>query len=239
MYVHAYQSLVWNFAVGERWHLYGDRVVQGDLVLVKEHKGTAAKSGSKDTVDADGEVVIEPAVDDRAHDVDDVFERARALTVEEASSGVYSIFDVVLPLPGFDVLYPPNEVTHFYKAFMTSEQGGGLDPNDMRRKQKDYSLSGGYRKIMARIAPEFEVQIRAYGADDEQFVETDLDRLNQGTTGESGGLDLEMARNSEGGDKLAVILRMQLGSSQYATMALRELMKGGVTPYKPDFGGGR
>ena len=40
-------------------------------------------------------------------------------------------------------------------------------------------------------------------------------------------------------DKVAVILKFQLGSSQYATVALRELSRGGIQQYKPDFSGGR
>jgi tRNA pseudouridine13 synthase len=40
--------------------------------------------------------------------------------------------------------------------------------------------------------------------------------------------------------KLAVVIKLQLASSQYATMALRELMNaGGVKAYKPEFMGGR
>jgi tRNA pseudouridine13 synthase len=238
MYVHAYQSLVWNFAVGQRWRLFGDRVVEGDLVLVNEHKGKEpAVVFNPEEVDADGEIVIQPADEDRAQAVDDVFERARALTAEEAASGQYSIFDVVLPLPGYDILYPANATTDFYKTFMSSERGGGLDPLNMRRKQKDFSLSGSYRKVFARIESGYDVQVRAYKDDNEQFVDTDMDIIKKQPAEKQSP---PAARpDPEEGDKLTVILKMQLGSSQYATMALRELSKSGIEAYKPDFGGGR
>lgn len=233
MYVHAYQSLVWNFAAGERWRLYGDKVVEGDLVLIKEHEDEKT-SEELETVDADGEVIVVPQGEDAAATADDMFTRARALTAEEAVSGKYTLFDVVLPQPGFDVLYPANEMTDFYKRFMASEQGGGLDPFDMRRKWKDISLSGSYRKLLSRPSPDYSFEVKSYTKDDQQFVQTDFERLRKA----SGEAVPETA--AELGDKLAVILKFQLGSSQYATMALRELMKtGGVKTYKPDFGGGR
>ncbi|KAL1860963.1 multisubstrate pseudouridine synthase 7 [Paecilomyces lecythidis] len=233
MYVHAYQSLVWNFAAGERWRLYGDKVVEGDLVLINEHRDKQPTKESE-TVDADGEIIVVPQGEDAAATADDVFTRARALTAEEAASGKYTIFDVVLPQPGFDILYPANEMTDFYKRFMASEQGGGLDPFDMRRKWKDISLSGSYRKLLSRPGPDYSFEVKSYTKDDQQFIQTDLERLKS-SSGKT------IPENSVGpGDKLAVILKFQLGASQYATMALRELMKtGGVKTYKPDFGGGR
>ncbi|OAL17952.1 hypothetical protein AYO22_11108 [Fonsecaea multimorphosa] len=287
MYVHAYQSFVWNLAVGERWRLYGANVVEGDLVLVHEHKDkqftddggegeSLNKQQTQTGVDADGEIVIEPSGDDRAYDVDDMFERARALTAVEAESGLYSIFDIVLPLPGFDVIYPANASGDWYKTFMASEAGGGLDPYNMRRKQKDFSLSGGYRKVVARIGETFEVGVHAYGEDegDRQFVETDMERIKRGkeanaTQGQqpqsllSDGASAKTstittaqeANGNENGnatetetiqvpqqqhtEKLAAVLKFQLGSSQYATMALRELSKGGIQAYKAEFMGGR
>jgi tRNA pseudouridine13 synthase len=237
MYVHAYQSLVWNSAVGERWKLFGDRVVEGDLVLVDEHKGKETAAGpTSEEVDADGEIIVQPAGEDRAQAIDDQFERARVLTADEAASGEYNIFDIVLPLPGYDVFYPENAMMDFYKDFMSSARGGGLDPFDMRRKQKEFSLSGGYRKIIARIEGGYDVQVRAYRDDNEQFVQTDMEVIKGGSSGQQAH---DAANEDQGGDKLAVILKMQLGSSQYATMALRELSKSGIQQYKPDIGGGR
>jgi len=244
MYVHAYQSYVWNLAVGKRWQLSGESVVEGDLVLIQEHKDKEVQKEAEEKVDADGEIIIQPGDDDRAYDPDDVFERARVLTADEAASGKYSIFDIVLPLPGYDVLYPANACGEWYKTFMASEDGGHLDPYDMRRKQRDFSLSGGYRKILARIGEDFDVQVQEYDDENTQFVETDMDRLkrkNSRADGASGTVKEGEGSGASDGQqpKLAAVLKFQLGSSQYATMALRELSKGGIRAYKPDFMGGR
>lgn len=235
MYVHAYQSLVWNFAAGERWRLYGDKVVEGDLVLIHEHRDKEVTGAPEPTsnVDADGEIIVVPQGADSAIAAEDAFTRARALTAEEAASGKYTIFDVVLPQPGFDILYPPNQMTDFYRNFMGSEQGGGLDPFNMRRKWKDTSLSGSYRKVFSRMGGDYSFDVKLHTEDNDQFVKTDIERLQQGPDG------TEDAASAQIGDKLAVVLKFQLGSSQYATMALRELTKGKVREWKPDLGGGR
>lgn len=240
MYVHAYQSLVWNFAASKRWKVYGGEVVEGDLVLVNEHKDKV-EIKAEEEIDIDGEMIVKPDANDRSNTADEMFERARPLSAADATSGQYSIFDIVLPQPGFDVLYPSNAIGDFYKSFMGSKQGGGLDPDNMRRKQRDFSLSGSYRKVMARIGKNYEVQVKAYREDGEQFVETDLEKLRKAGGAGHGYQGLpkkegEEAKEGEG-DKIAVVLKLQLGSSQYATMALRELTKGGVEAHKPDFGG--
>ena len=230
MYVHAYQSLVWNSAAGRRWEKYGDTVVEGDLVVSGDAHATANQ------VDESGEVIIQPAVEDRAVGEQD-FVRARPLSKEEAESGRYTITDIVLPLPGFDVAYPANEIGEFYKEFMQSERGGGLDPYNMRRKWKDFSLSGGYRKFLARPAA-IEWEVRSYTHETEQLVKTDVDRITEATGTSTQQNQMEDIIHSDGTDeKVAVILKMQLGSSQYATMALREMLKaGGLKSFKAVFG---
>ena len=299
MYVHAYQSLVWNVAASERWKRFGTSVTEGDLVLVNDHSDKVEGVIQSDDVDADGEAIVLPGIHDRAANPNDMFERARALTKEEAESGSYNIFDIVLPTPGYDIIYPSNEIGNFYEAFMASERGGGLNPHDMRRQWKDISLSGSYRKLLARPGRDISFEIKAYKDEDEQFVVTDADRLGLGsrppknlyprgdrnnhahqddasrsldesergyghTRGDSdSGLkqnndnDNVLNDNDDAGNpinrtktpsqesedteeggvaliggayrdlRIAVVLKMQLGSSQYATIALRELLKGG------------
>ena len=88
MYVHAYQSLVWNVVAGERWRRFGDTVVTGDLVLVREHKNESPQEERKaavlDEVDDSGEVVVHVNPADVAAAQEDRFERARALTQERS-----------------------------------------------------------------------------------------------------------------------------------------------------------
>lgn len=283
MYVHAYQSLVWNHAVSKRWEMAHDKVIEGDLVLIDKD----AEKPAIEELDQNGEIVILPAADDAAVREEDMFERARPLSAEEAASGKFSIFDIVLPTPGYDVEYPKNAIFDFYKEFMASERGGKLNPENMRRPQKDFSLSGSYRKMMATIGKECSFEIKPYKDESEQFVKTDLEKILEKPKAErnpagaaayrarqeateaakkagaekNGDVAMPDAAEAQAGDKrpaeeqltkeepkseeqqrtkIAVIVKLQLGSSQYATMALRELMKeGGVVTYKPDFSSGR
>jgi tRNA pseudouridine13 synthase len=85
---------------------------------------------------------------------------------------------------------------------------------------------------------DYSVDVVLYSRDEEQFVRTDLENLTLNTR-DGGDVDVEKREGKCEGGKLAIVLKFQLGSSQYATMALRELMRGKVKAYKPDFGGGR
>lgn len=106
----------------------------------------------------------------------------------------------------------------------------------MRRKWKDISLSGNYRKLLARpLGGAASFELKLYSGDDEQMVQTDLEKLDR----RNNKLALASSADDEA-KKTAVVLKLQLGTGQYATMALRELMgSAGVRTYKPDFGGGR
>ncbi|GKU01414.1 multisubstrate pseudouridine synthase 7 [Fusarium langsethiae] len=254
MYLHAYQSYVWNHAASRRWELHGESVIPGDLIIAPAET-TPLVSGQ----DQDGDDIINPVEDD-----EDTPVRARPLTPGEAASGNYTIFDIVLPTPGYDVVYPENDVGEFYKEFMGRDENGNLDPYKMRRMRREFSLPGRYRKIMNRFLATPSAEVRAYSDDTEQMHPTDLDNIkaskganrkrsredaeSDSTTkkakvedstevemtdasGQAGEGDAAPSENTSEAapavqepSKIAVVVKFQLGRSAYATVALRELM---------------
>lgn len=179
MYLHAYQSHVWNHAASLRYTLHGTTVVAGDLVITDAESQPSAAEVSRDQ---DGDEIINPVDDDEGF----IPLRARPLTEEEASSGKYTIHDIVLPSPGHDVIYPKNEIGEFYKEFMGREENGSLDPLKMRRLRREFSLPGRYRKLMQRFLAEPSVQVRLYEHDTEQMHPTDMDLIKGQTSGHEG-----------------------------------------------------
>ncbi|KAI1743550.1 pseudouridine synthase [Xylaria scruposa] len=170
MYGHAYQSLVWNFVASKRWERFGAQVINGDLVLVKSKSASEARTddGGKDTEESLvwGEDITT---------TQDSGLVPHAVTEDDLQDGKYSIYDVVLPSPGWDVVYPSNEIGDFYAEFMSKPENGGLDPYNMRRRQRDFSLPGSYRKLMGKLKRTPTASVQAYSNDLEQLVPTDLD----------------------------------------------------------------
>jgi len=259
IYLHAFQSFVWNYVVTERIS-WGTKVLPGDLVMVEPAtaaENKAPKPATADNapeIDQDGEVIIRaPPPSDagvaNTNPEEEEFKRARALSKEEAESGKYTIKDIVLPTPGWDVIYPQNTLMEVYSRVM---KGHGLDPLNMKRNHKETSLPGSYRYVIGTfINGEASYEIRKYHGD-EQLVRTDLEAIKQKEAVAEGAakddaVNMELDAQPEecavitaeqeekGEEKTAVVLRFQLGTSTYATMALRELMKDGVKAFVPEF----
>lgn len=212
MYVHAYQSFVWNAVASERIRLHGLQLIEGDLVISEKDEPVALDQIEDDDFDEDLR--------------DAQFVRARPLTQNDIDSGRYSIEDIVLPTPGFDIVYPSNEkLSQLYVDIMKND---GMDPLNMKRKVRDFSLAGSYRNVIQKPV-DLEYKIIHYSIPTQQLVNTDLEILNSHRAKDNGQKymkdKLERFVPDKGGDKTAVILKFKLGVSAYATMALRELMK--------------
>ncbi|XP_053529166.1 pseudouridylate synthase 7 homolog isoform X1 [Artibeus jamaicensis] len=171
MYIHSYQSYVWNNMVSKRIEEYGLKPVPGDLVL----KG------------------------------------ATATYIEEEDVNNYSIHDVVMPLPGFDVIYPKHKISEAYREMLTADN---LDIDNMRHKIRDYSLSGAYRKIIIR-PQNVSWEVVAYDDPKIPLFNTDVDNLE--------GKPPPVFASK--GKYRALKMDFSLPPSTYATMAIREVLK--------------
>ncbi|XP_043821074.1 pseudouridylate synthase 7 homolog isoform X2 [Dromiciops gliroides] len=171
MYIHSYQSYVWNNMVSKRIEEYGLKPVPGDLVL----KG------------------------------------ATATYIEEADVNSYTIHDVVMPLPGFDVIYPKHKISETYKEMLASDH---LNIDNMKHKIRDYSLSGAYRKIIIR-PQNVSWEVVSYDDPRIPLFNTDLDNLE-------GKAPPVFAAE---GKYRALKMDFSLPPSTYATMAIREVLK--------------
>lgn len=201
MYAHAYQSYIWNKVASKRIELFGLQVVEGDLIVYKNN--------DKKVMEDDGDLFEEDSAIDQ-------YIRARPVTKEEVDEQTFSIFDVVLPMPGFDIVYPTNE--ELKRVYVEEMAKDGLDPFKMARRVREFSLAGSYRNLMSK--PEgIDYKIIKYTDDIEPLVRTDLEVLN----GQDRFITPQIPEGTT--TKVAVILKLQLGVSSYATMALREFMK--------------
>ncbi|XP_077120870.1 pseudouridylate synthase 7 homolog isoform X2 [Ranitomeya variabilis] len=171
MYVHSYQSYVWNNMVSKRIEEYGLKIVPGDLVL----KG------------------------------------ATAVVIDESNIHNYTIHDVVMPLPGFDVIYPEHKLAAAYEEMLAADK---LDIKNMRHRVKDYSLAGAYRKILIR-PQDVSWEVIVYDDTKIPLVGTDIEKME--------GKPLPVF-NTEGKYQ-ALKMEFSLPPSTYATMAIREVLK--------------
>ncbi|KAL7867822.1 hypothetical protein SRHO_G00092060 [Serrasalmus rhombeus] len=171
MYIHSYQSFVWNTMVSRRVEAYGLKAVEGDLVL---RGGTA-----------------------------------HVLTAEEAEK--QSIHDVVMPLPGFDVIYPTHEVGKGYRDLLTADN---LDIDNLRHKVRDYSLAGAYRRILIRPS-DVSWEVIQYDDPKVPLIYTDVEKL------ENKSVPVYLKE----GKYRALKMEFSLPPSTYATMAIREVLK--------------
>lgn len=223
MYGHAYQSYIWNVATSKRMQLFGMNVVAGDLVLC-----TNDKISDEYTEDLEKKFV-----DDEDDVIQDVKEsaglRARPITQEEVDAKKFDIYDVVLPTPGYDVIYPENEqIRTLYSETMAKDD---LDPFNMTRKVREFSLAGSYRHIVSKIK-NLEYHFRKYNNVSDPLVRTDMEILNLKEASEDKNIEVKQILDGiPDGEKTAVIIKMQLGVSTYATMALREVLEGDTSRF--------
>lgn len=120
MFVHAFQSFLWNSVASLRMsNENGNNVQLGDLVMLSGIDGEPRELPPVKVVDAD-----------------------------DLSSGKFFIEDVVLPLVGAKVLYPDNEYGDMYDRLL--EDHGLSREAMANVTDRDLNCAGDYRKLICR-----------------------------------------------------------------------------------------
>ncbi|XP_042059815.1 multisubstrate pseudouridine synthase 7-like [Salvia splendens] len=180
MFVHSYQSYLWNHAASMRVQNYGfKQVVLGDLVYCKE------EDNDKETLTSPLECEDEAGDDDTHIDcnledipVADLSEvknaSVKVISEEDIAAEKYSIEDIVLPLPGSRVSYPSNEIGKIYNDLAKKD---GISLTESAHNSKEFSLTnmtGAYRRVFQK-PKDFEWELLKYTDPNLPLAETDMD----------------------------------------------------------------
>lgn len=222
MYIHAYQSFVWNHVVSKRIKQFGTVPVVGDLVYDKQNRKEIVSDETTDYPLNDNDdikdktdtaFVEEKDIDPMSSEASkenleqNDFPTVKILTEEDLSN--YTLADVIIPQPGWKVTYPTYAKAWFDK-FLAKD---GLT-TDLRQNNKKYSLSGAYRNIL-EIPTSLSWRIMHYENKHDDLILSDIDEMRKFTS----------PQDKPDGKNKALIIEMCLKPSSYATMALREILK--------------
>lgn len=198
LYLHSYQSVLWNKVVSKRIKVFGLQPLPGDLVFLN--------AGDENIANADVSDRDDTGTQDTMNDRKNVVK----VLLENEVEGV-NVQDIVMPLPGHDIIYPENVTRDWYEDLLKMD---GLSSVSLKQSVRKYSVGGAYRKMVVH-PNKINWKTVQYNDPDKTLELSDLEKLN-GTPAPD---------DDPGGSYKALILDFCLPSSTYATMALREILK--------------
>ncbi|SNX85697.1 related to PUS7 - Pseudouridine synthase [Melanopsichium pennsylvanicum] len=252
MYIHAYQSYVWNRLVSERVKRLGSLdAVEGDLVFADELGDDAwGEEAEAEESIADKEEVED---EDEKRNNDNTKSETLAtwqrpikvltkadLDQDESMDGSksrrsYTIYNVVMPLPGSSIDVPPGWMSDLYASILASD---GLTHDQLiSSKIPEYQLRGSYRRMIVKPR-NFDYRITTYTDPDVPLTYTDEELCldpslsNIFANGENKDSTDQAKERSNGKGFTALTLKFQLPSSSYATMLMREALKSDTSSFK-------
>ncbi|XP_012855128.1 PREDICTED: multisubstrate pseudouridine synthase 7 isoform X2 [Erythranthe guttata] len=236
MFVHSYQSYLWNHAASMRVQKYGmHQVVLGDLVYCKDQEiEKETKFSNSECEDGNGNDTHDDCHVDELSVIDLSEARntvVKVISEEDIAAGTYTIDDIVLPLPGSRITYPLNDIGKIYHDIARKDNISLTDGAHNSKEFSFTSITGAYRRVFQK-PKDFEWELLKYTDANIPLAETDLDIIAK-----SGSEETERVREEDihieeslGAPKalesqMALKLSFTLPSSCYATMAIRELLK--------------
>jgi tRNA pseudouridine13 synthase len=250
IYLHAYQSYLWNKAASERIKRYAySTVIEGDLVLEKDTESSSLLLLEENIDEVTDEIVTEMnEIEDgnkmtiaeeektsssSSSSISDgkssssPLPKIHIVTAEDVISKKYSISDVVLPLVGSEILFPHNDIGNYFHELLAVDS---LSVDLLSKCHIIYRLKGGYRKLI-EFPRNLEWELKEYQNDNDEINTTELNNFlpprtkNDPTVSSLPTLDSTSEKGVVENTKKALLLKFSLSPGSYATMFLRELTK--------------
>ncbi|TKY89671.1 hypothetical protein EX895_001456 [Sporisorium graminicola] len=244
MYVHAYQSYVWNRLVSERIARFGSsQAVEGDLVFADQSEddvwqsegaeevagGDAGKNGNDDGDDDDDDDLRNGGGGGggKAGPLATWQRPIKTLTASDITTSHHSIYDVILPLPGASIDLPPGWMSDLYTSILATDSLTHAQLTSSR--MPEYQLNGSYRRMLVKPRA-FDYRITTYTDPDLPLTHTDEEVCLDPSLSPAPASQPE---SSDADPKFtALTLKFQLPSSSYATMLMREALKSDTSSFK-------
>ncbi|KAF1329839.1 tRNA pseudouridine synthase d, partial [Globisporangium splendens] len=168
------QTYVWNRIASERIETFAkDKPVVGDLVV--PHDAALAEEVAEEDENSairKDDANEGPVSKKARHESSSSASKPICITAENINQ--YSIYDVVLPLPGYDILYPENGLKRRYEEIL-SEDGVDFD-SLLRATNSEYHLPGSFRHLLKKPI-HVTHEIKRYDDATVPLLETEVNRL--------------------------------------------------------------
>lgn len=220
---HAFQSYIWNMLATKRLELFGNKVVVGDIVALSTiDKSLLCDNETEEYSGKSNDVENSKVSNIGIHTV----------IPEDVECGRYTMKDVLLPLPGWDIVTPNNAIGEYYSSLL---QENGITQADLQNHHvKSMGLYGSYRRLL-EFPGNFEWNFIEYSDSNAEIAHTELTdfKIDNSKLSEKensilvpdSDRDINLSGSKRQRSLSAVLLKFNLSSGTYATMLLRELTK--------------
>jgi tRNA pseudouridine13 synthase len=201
MFLHAYQSYIWNRAASFRIDDGGSNGVRvGDLVLTEDR---GLSEGGNGTSGLKGKIV-------------------KQITQEDVECDNYQITDVVLPMIGTRIVFPTDNTGRFYDKILAED---ALTIQDFEKiGDRELAVGGDYRKLICKPT-DVDFEIKLYKDPLQPLIKTDLMNVHNASLECVDVAPDAVGASDPESNLVGLVIGFTLPPSAYATIALRELMR--------------
>ena len=209
LYPHSYQSYIWNLTVSYRLKKYGRKLIIGDIV--KKHESLYQEKNQEedfDIPDDDNENENKKKLEENKIEKCDKIFSDNFDYINEDNINKYKFEDLVIPIVGYEIFYPKNDIKDFIVELLKKDD---LSFKDFEYQAVNFNATGYFRKVVEKPISKLTYEIVQHDDPDEDL--------------QTPYYNIEPHPQPKGNKYTSVRFVFQLPQSTYATMLFRELTK--------------